>query len=117
MHDHECTCHPGYVHDTLIPQVGIITDIRQETPDVKTVRIEPPQGGKFFEHMPGQCAMICVPGVSEAMFSITSSPTNKPLGMFLLPVSCTISGTSIHSSSGFLSIRFSPLNLFLTSTV
>jgi len=65
MHDHECTCHPGFVHDTLIPQVGVITDIRQETPDVKTFRIEPPQGGKFFEHMPGQCAMICVPGVSE----------------------------------------------------
>ena len=29
------------------------------------------------EHMPGQCAMICVPGVSEGMFSITSSPTVK----------------------------------------
>lgn len=28
-------------------------------------------------HMPGQCAMICVPGVSEGMFSITSSPTVK----------------------------------------
>ena len=27
--------------------------------------------------MPGQCAMICVPGVSEGMFSITSSPTVK----------------------------------------
>ena len=77
MHDHECTCHPGFYHDTLIPHIGVITDIRRETPDVKTFRIEPPEGGKFFEHMPGQCAMICVPGVSEAMFSITSSPTNK----------------------------------------
>lgn len=82
MHDHECTCHPGFYHDTLIPQVGVITDIRQETPDVKTFRIEPPEGGKFFEHMPGQCAMICVPGVSEAMFSITSSPTNKEFQEF-----------------------------------
>ena len=27
--------------------------------------------------MPGQCAMVCAPGVSEGMFSITSSPTNK----------------------------------------
>ena len=74
---HECTCHPGYMHDTLIPQVGIITDIREETPDVKTFRVNAPGGGKLFEHMPGQCAMVCLPGVSEAMFSITSSPTNK----------------------------------------
>ena len=39
------------------------------------------------------------------------------LGMLLLPVSCTISQTSIHNSSGTLSIRSRPLNLFLTSTV
>ena len=26
--------------------------------------------------MPGQCAMLSIPGVGEAMFSITSSPTN-----------------------------------------
>ena len=31
----ECTCHKNYTLDTLIPKVGIITDIRQETPDVK----------------------------------------------------------------------------------
>ena len=39
------------------------------------------------------------------------------LGMVLIPVSYTMSGTSIHSSSGTLSIRSSPLNLFFTSTV
>ena len=39
------------------------------------------------------------------------------LGMVLLPVSCTLSWTSIHNSSGTLSIRSNPLNLFLTSTV
>ncbi len=74
---HECKHNPGFMRDTLIPQVGIITDIRTETPDVKTFRVEAPQGGKLFEHMPGQCAMVCAPGISEAMFSITSSPTNK----------------------------------------
>ena len=73
----ECTCHKNYTEDVLIPQVGVITDIRQETPDVKTFRVNAPEGGKLFEHMPGQCAMLCVPGVSEGMFSITSSPTNK----------------------------------------
>ena len=73
----ECTCHKNYTLDTLIPKVGVITDIRQETPDVKTFRVEAPEGGKLFEHMPGQCAMVCAPGVSEGMFSITSSPTVK----------------------------------------
>ena len=36
---------------------------------------------------------------------------------WLIPVSCTVSRTSVHSSSGTLSIRSRPLNLFLTSTV
>ena len=39
------------------------------------------------------------------------------LGMVLLPLSCTMSQTSVHSASGTLSIRSSPLNLFLTSIV
>ena len=39
------------------------------------------------------------------------------MGMVLIPVSCTMSRTSVHSSSGTLSIRSSALNLFLTSTV
>ncbi len=63
--------------DILIPQIGIVTDIRTDTPDVKTFRVNAPEGGKCFEHMPGQCAMLSMPGVGEAMFSITSSPTNK----------------------------------------
>ena len=63
--------------DALIPQIGIVTDIRQDTPDVKTFSVNAPGGGKCFEHMPGQCAMQSIPGVGEAMFSITSSPTNK----------------------------------------
>ena len=39
------------------------------------------------------------------------------LGMVLNPVSCTMSQTSVYTASGTLFIRFSPLNLFLTSTV
>ncbi len=64
-------------NDVLIPQIGIVTDIRTDTPDVKTFRVNAPKGGKCFEHMPGQCAMLSMPGVGEAMFSITSSPTNR----------------------------------------
>ena len=65
------------MNETLIPYAGIVTKITGQTPDVKTFRVEAPEGGKLFEHLPGQCAMLSVPGISEAMISITSSPTNK----------------------------------------
>lgn len=63
------------IDETLIPKLGVVTDIRQDTPDVKTFRVNAVEGGKSFEHIPGQCAMLSIPGVGEAMFSITSSPT------------------------------------------
>ena len=63
--------------EPLIPVVGVVTDIRIDTPDVKTFRVVTPDGKKAFEHKPGQCAMLSIPGVGEAMFSITSSPTNE----------------------------------------
>ena len=66
-----CNCGSEEKRNALLPQVGVITDIRQETPDVKTFRIVKPDGTKLFEHMPGQCGMLCVPGVGEGMFSIT----------------------------------------------
>ena len=64
------------IKEPLIPVVGVVTDIRIDTPDVKTFRVVTPEGKKPFDHQPGQCAMLSVPGVGEAMFSITSSPTN-----------------------------------------
>jgi NAD(P)H-flavin reductase len=64
------------LRDFQIPKVGIITEIFEETPDVKTFRVVDESGAKAFDHMPGQCAMLSVPGVGEAMFSIASSPTN-----------------------------------------
>ena len=64
-------------HDNIIPMLGVVTAIRTDTPDIKTFRVEAVGGGKCFEHKPGQCAMLSVPGVGEAMFSITSSPTVK----------------------------------------
>ena len=65
------------MNETLIPKVGVITDIRIDTPDVKTFRVLTPDGQKPLIHKPGQCAMLSMPGVGEAMFSITSSPTNE----------------------------------------
>ena len=78
----ECSCGGKTKPDTLIPMIGVITDIRTETPDVKTFRVVGRDGKKLFEHMPGQCAMVSVPGVGEAMFSITSSPTNTEFQEF-----------------------------------
>ena len=63
-------------NESLVPHIGIVTDVRVDTPDVKTFRVQALTGGKVFEHMPGQCAILSIPGVGEAMFSITSSPTN-----------------------------------------
>ena len=65
------------IKDPLIPMVGVVTDIRTDTPDVKTFRVVGLDGKKPFVHIPGQCAMLSMPGVGEALFSITSSPTNE----------------------------------------
>ena len=63
--------------DPLIPMIGVVTDVRTDTPDVKTFRVVGLDGKKPFEHIPGQCAMLSMPGIGEALFSITSSPTNE----------------------------------------
>ena len=65
------------MYDPLFPTLGVVTDIRKDTPDVKTFRVVGLDGKKPFTHIPGQCAMLSVPGVGEALFSITSSPTNE----------------------------------------
>ena len=70
------------VNETLIPKIAEITNIRAETPDVKTFTVLTPDGKKPFDHRPGQCAMLSVPGAGEAMFSITSSPTDKEIMEF-----------------------------------
>ncbi len=63
------------IEDALIPHVCKIVNIIQETPDVKTFYIQDLNGKKPFQHIPGQCAMLMVPGLGESMISITSSPT------------------------------------------
>ena len=63
--------------ETLIPIVGVVTEVKQDTPDIKNFRVVGRDGKKPIRHMPGQCAMVSIPGIGEAMFSITSSPTNE----------------------------------------
>ena len=73
-----CHCHDNYVKDVLIPQVGVVTDIREETPDVKTFRVSAPDGRQALRaHARPVRHAVRIPGVGEGMFSITSSPTNK----------------------------------------
>ena len=85
------------MNETLIPVVGVVTDIRIDTPDVKTFRVVTPDGVKPFEHKPGQCAMLSIPGVGEAMFSITSSPTNTEFMEFSIK-KCGCLTTWLHQA-------------------
>lgn len=82
-------------NEELIPKVGVITNVRKDTPDVKTFRVVGLDGEKLFNHIPGQCAMLSIPGVGEAMFSITSSPTNKEFMEFSIK-KCGCLTTWIH---------------------
>ncbi|MBE7061087.1 MAG: hydrogenase [Clostridiales bacterium] len=85
------------INETLIPKLGVITEIRQDTPDIKTFRVVSPEGKKLFEHRPGQCAMLSIPGVGEAMFSITSSPTNTEFMEFSIK-KCGCVTTWLHAA-------------------
>jgi len=65
------------IKEPLIPMIGVVEKIRADTPDVKTFSVVGLDGKKPFVHIPGQCAMLSIPGVGEALFSITSSPTKQ----------------------------------------
>ncbi len=82
--------------DPLFPTLGVVTDIRTDTPDVKTFRVVGLDEKKPFEHIPGQCAMLSVPGVGEALFSITSSPTNTEFMEFSIK-KCGCVTTWLHA--------------------
>ena len=58
--------------NNLVPKVGLVREILEETPDVKVFRITTPSGEKPFTPMPGQLGMFSLPAVGEGMFSVTS---------------------------------------------
>ncbi|MDQ7794296.1 MAG: FAD/NAD(P)-binding protein [bacterium] len=60
----------------LVPEIATIKDIIPETGDVKTFVVEPDNTGSF-AYRPGQCAMVSVFGVGEAMISITSTAARR----------------------------------------
>ena len=82
--------------EPLIPMIAVVTDVRQDTPDVKTFRVVGLDGKKPFVHIPGQCAMLSMPGIGEALFSITSSPTNEDYLEFSIK-KCGCVTTWIHA--------------------
>ena len=64
------------MQDALVPQVGRIIKVIQETPDVQTYYIQTLEGQKPFSPKPGQLGMLSLPAVGEAMFSITNQGEN-----------------------------------------
>ena len=56
----------------LVPQICVIKDFHDETPDVRTFSIQTLDGKKPFDLKPGQLIMLSLFGVGEAMFSITA---------------------------------------------
>ena len=67
----------GCNSNPLLPIKCLVQSVFQETADVKTFRVVPVDGGELFDYQPGQCAMVSLFPVGEALFSITSSPTRK----------------------------------------
>jgi len=65
----------GKVQNPLLPQVGEIIEIIEETPDIKTFHVTTADG-KPFTPMPGQLAMLSLLPVGEGMFSVTSQGEN-----------------------------------------
>ncbi len=86
----------------LIPEVATIEKITQETPDVKTFRVvfddSPVMDG--FTYRSGQCAMVSLPGVGEAMISITASPTRKGFLEFSVKKAGMLTGALHEAEEG-----------------
>ena len=60
------------VNNPLLPRECRVIKITEETPDVKTFRIQTPDGKRPLTTMPGQLAMISIPEIGEAMFSVAN---------------------------------------------
>ena len=65
------------VNNPYIPYPARIEDIRIEIKGERAIRTFRVVSDEPFEHNPGQCAMIGIPGVGESFIAISSSPTEK----------------------------------------
>jgi NAD(P)H-flavin reductase len=68
-----CSCESG---NPLVPTLGTVFKIVEETPDIKTFHVSTKDGKKPFTPMPGQLGMFSLINIGEGMFSVTSQGEN-----------------------------------------
>lgn len=67
------------VSNPYLPAPATLQDVRDETPDIKTFRIQP---ARPFDYRPGQFAMLSLWGHGEAPFSIASARSDGDIMEF-----------------------------------
>jgi sulfhydrogenase subunit gamma (sulfur reductase) len=67
------------LNNIYLPHLAEITDIKQETPDIRTFKLKFKDGavGKSFNYNPGQFVELSVFGEGESPFCISNSPTRN----------------------------------------
>jgi sulfhydrogenase subunit gamma (sulfur reductase) len=67
------------VDENLVPDIVRVDQIRQETPDIRSLRLvfEDEESRKRFDFKPGQFCLISVMGTGESVFCIASSAAWK----------------------------------------
>ena len=78
--------------EPLIPHIGVVTDIRIDTPDVKTFRVVTPDGKKAFEHKPGAAIAVARRGGITASFDVL----NKYFTIKQMPVVASTYWNGVH---------------------
>ncbi len=72
-----CSCGNNHEHSNpLVPTLGTVFKIVDETPDIKTFYVSTKDGKKPFTPMPGQLGMFSLVNLGEGMFSVTSQGEN-----------------------------------------
>ncbi len=71
------------MNNPFAPRPARILSIKDETPNIKTFKIEP-EGN--FSFLAGQFASLTIPGIGEAPFTPSSSPNRLPLEFTIMKV-------------------------------
>jgi len=61
------------VHEDLVPRIARVDEVRQETPDIRSLKLVFEDGGPF-AFKPGQFCLLSVFGAGESAFCISSPP-------------------------------------------
>ncbi len=65
------------MRNPYIPSILTVAELRDETPDVRTLRLRMPTNGNSVNWQAGQFAQVTVFGVGECPFTFANSPTRK----------------------------------------